>query len=392
MRKPFNKLLAWVPGANIAPVLALTAAAVAYLLDVALGASITMPAILGATIGVSGRVTLLDIAKSMDPKGNTADVVELLAQTNEILLDMPFMESNLPTGHRSAVRTGIPVAIWRQMYQGVPASKSARAQVEDAIGMLETRAELDKDVALLNGNSASFRLSEAQAFLEAMNQNMAATLFYGDQVINPERFTGLAPRFSTISGATNGQNVISAAGAGVDNTSVWLVVWGKNTVTGIYPKGSVAGLVHQDLGEIDAFDANNNRFRAFADHWQWKCGLVVRDWRYVVRVCNIDVSDLVGQAATQLPTAATAIIKLMIRAMARIPYMGMGTPVFYATRTVKEMLSVAALDKSNAALKIVDAVNQFGNVAPGYVQKETQFFGIPIRTCDQILSTEAVIS
>lgn len=345
-----------------------------------------------ATIGINGKVTLLDIAKSMDPDGNTAEVVELLTQTNEILLDMPFMESNLPTGHKTTIRTGLPTAIWRMMYQGVPPSKSVRAQVEDAIGMLETRAELDKDVAILNGNSASFRLSEASAFLEAMNQNMAATLIYGNQSVNPERFTGLAARYSAISGATNGQNVISAGGGGGNNTSVWLVVWGKNTVIGIFPKGSVAGLVHQDLGEIDAFDANNNRYRAFADRWQWKCGITVRDWRYVVRICNISVSDLVAQTGTQLATASTAIIKLMVRAMARIPYMGMGTAVFYCTRTVKEFLSVAALDKSNAAVAIVPAVNQFGNVAPGYVQKETQFFGVPVRTVDQILTTEAVVS
>jgi hypothetical protein len=345
-----------------------------------------------ATLGQSGKVTLLDIAKSMAPDGSVGAVAELLTQTNEILLDMPFMEGNLPTGHKSIVRTGLPTAIWRQMYQGVPASKSVRAQVTDALGMLETRAELDKDMAELNGNSAAFRVSEARAFLEAMNQNMASTVIYGNQNTNPERFTGLAPRFATISGATNGQNVISAGGSGSDNTSVWLVVWGEETVIGIYPKGSVAGLVHEDLGVIDAFDANNNRYRAYADRWQWKCGLVVRDWRYIVRIANIDVSDLVAQATTQASTAATAVIKLMIRAMARIPQMGLGKAVFYCTRTVKEMLAVAALDKSNAALAIVPAANQFGNVSPGWVQKELQFFGVPVRTCDQILTTEAAVS
>src|SRR5258708_19075398 len=199
---------------------------------------------------------------------------------------------------------------------------------------------------------------------------------------------GLARGFSTISGATNGQNIIDAGGTGSDNTSIWLVVWGKNTVIGLFPKGSKAGLTHEDLGLIDAFDSNNNRYRALADHWQWKCGLTVRDWRYVVRICNVDVSDLVGQTATQAPTAATAIIKLMTRAMARIPFMGMGTAVFYATRTVKEMLSVAAIDKSNAALAIRDAANQFGTGSPGYVQKQTEFIGIPIRTLDQILTPE----
>ncbi len=347
-----------------------------------------------ATLGTGGKVTLLDWAKALDPNGAVADVAELLTQTNEILTDMQWIEGNLPTGHKSTVRTGLPVAIWRQMYQGVPPSKSVRAQIEDSCGMLEARSEVDKDLVDLNGNTGPFRLSEALAFIESMNQTMGQSVFYGNTGINPERFMGLAPRFSAISGAGNAQNIIDAGGTGSDNTSIWLIVWSKNTVHGIYPKGSKAGLIHQDLGEIDAFDTATppGRFRAYADRWQWKCGLTVKDWRYAVRIANVDVSDLVGQSATQLATAPTAIIKLMARAMARIPFMGMGTPVFYATRTVKEMLAVAALDKSQNALAIVPALNQFGTVSPGSVQKQTEFLGVPIRTCDQIITTEVRVT
>ena len=340
-----------------------------------------------ATLGTGGKVTLLDWAKSIDPDGKTSTVVELLNQTNEILMDMPWIEGNLPTGHRTTVRTGLPVAIWRQMYQGVPPSKSVRAQIEDACGMLEARSEVDCKMAELNGNDAEFRLSEGESFIEAMNEQMCQTLIYGNTAVNPERFMGLAPRFSAIAGATNAQNIIDAGGVGVVNTSVWLVVWGNNTVVGIFPKGSKAGLNHRDLGEIDAFDANNNRFRAFADLWQWSCGLTVRDWRYVVRVCNIDVTDLAGGSGTQ---NAQQLVKQLIKAMARIPFLGKGRAVFYANRTVKEMLSIQALDKSQNALALMPAVNQFGTVAPGNLGNGTlTFFGVPFRTVDQILSTEA---
>jgi len=336
--------------------------------------------------------TLWDAAKSLDPDGKTATVVELLSQTNEILLDMPFLEGNLPTGHRTTIRTGLPDVVWRQLYKGVPPSKSKRAQVDDTCGLLEARAEVDVEIAGLNGNTGAFRLSEAQAFLEAMNQNMASTLFYGDVTITPERFTGLTPRYSSLS-AGNAQNIIPAGGSGSDNTSVWLVVWGSNTVHGIFPKGSRAGIEHKDLGEIDAFDEDGNRFRAYADHWKWKNGISVRDWRYIVRIANIDISDLVGQTGTQAPTAQTALIKLMIRAMSRIPAMGMGKAVFYANRTVKEMLSIAALDKTQNVLKIEDGVNQFGTVAPGSVNNGVlKFQGVPVRTCDQILNTEAAVA
>ena len=350
-----------------------------------------------ATLGQSGKVTLLDWAKSLDPTGKVASIVELLNQTNEILLDMPWIEGNLPTGHKTVVRTGLPTSVWRQLYQGVPPSKSVRAQVTEACGMLETRSEVDIDLAKLNGNLSEFRLSEADAFIESLNQTMAATLIYGDASVNPERFTGLAPRYGAISGAPNAQNIISAGGSG-NCTSVWLVGWGANTACGIFPKASQAGIVHEDLGTIDAFDSNSARYRAYADRWQWKCGLAVRDWRYVVRIPNISVSDLTGSTGSQ---NAQQLIKLLIRALARIPAMGKCTPVFYANRTVKEMLSIQALDKSQNALAITPAVNQFGTVAAGALGSSASnqaaggslsFFGVPIRTCDQILLTESVIS
>lgn len=351
---------------------------------VAIAAGVAMA---GLTLGQSGKVTLLDMAKSMDPDGGTADVVELLNQTNEILIDMPWMEGNLPTGHKTTVRTGLPTAIWRQMYQGVPPSKSVRAQIEDAAGMLEARSEIDCKVAELNGNTASFRLSEGESFIEAMNENFCQTLIYGNTAVNPERFMGLAPRFSAISGAANAQNIIDCAGVGAVNTSVWLVVWGQNTVSGFFPKGSKAGLNHRDLGELDAFDANNNRYRAYADLWQWSCGLTVKDWRYVVRLCNIDTTDLIGGSGTQ---NAQQLLKQMIKAMARIPFMGKGRPVFYANRTVKEMLAIQALDKSQNAVAFTPAVEQFGNVAPGSLGNGTvTVLGVPVRTVDQILNNEA---
>jgi hypothetical protein len=222
-----------------------------------------------------------------------------------------------------------------------------------------------------------------------MNQVFCQTLWYGNSAINAERFTGFAPRYSSLS-AGNSTNIIDAGGTGSNNTSVWLIVWGKNSVTGIFPKGSKAGLTHEDLGVIDAFDASNNRYRAYADRWQWKGAISLRDWRYVVRIANINVTDLAAQTGTQLPTAATALIKVMIRAMARIPSMNMGTAVFYANRTVKEYLAIAALDKSNSVLSIQDAINQFGAVGPGSVNNGTvRFQGIPVRTSDQLLNTEA---
>jgi hypothetical protein len=334
----------------------------------------------------AGAVTLLDFAKSIDPNGKTATVVELLNQTNTMLQDMPWIEGNLPTGHRTTIRTGLPSVVWRQMYKGVPPSKTTRAQVDDACGMLEARAEVDVEIAKLNGNTSDFRLSEAQGFLEAMNQAMMTAMIYNDVTVNPERPQGLAPRFSSLA-ASNGRNIFDAGGT-TNLTSIWLTCWGQDTVHGIFPKGSTAGLEHEDLGIIDAFDGDNNRYRAYADHWKWKCGLSLRDWRYVSRIANIDTAALLARTGTQAITASTNIIYLMMDAMNAIPFMGKGTPVFYASRKVKASLQKIALDRNQSALSIQPAASEFGKPGIASVDGDLRFFGIPIRTVDSIVENE----
>lgn len=344
--------------------------------------------------------TLIDIAKSFGPDGKVAVVAELLNQSNEIIQYMNFIEGNLPTGHKGVVRAGLPTVTLRRFYKGVAPSKSGRDTIEDVCAMLEGRNEIDKDLADLNGNAAAFRLSEGLAFIESMNQQFALQTMYGDTSANKDGILGLTPRYNAISGATNAQNIIDAGGAAAnDNTSVWLVVWGDNTVTGIYPKGSKAGLVQEDLGIIDAFDANQNRFRAYAELYQWKFGLHVKDWRYAVRIANVKSGDLLAQTGTQASTAATWLPFLMMKAFARIPSLRMGTATFLANRTVKEMLSVAAVQKTIYGLTMEQAGNQFGKVGPGSVAGtgtdirggQLNFFGTPVLTVDQILSTEAQV-
>lgn len=317
-------------------------------------------------------LTLADWGKRIDSGGKVDTIIELLSQSNPILQDMPFVEGNLPTGHKTTVRSGLPTATWRLLNYGVQPSKSTTVQITDACGMLETYAEIDKSLADLNGNTGEFRLSEDRAFLEAMNQQMAQTLFYGDSSVNPQQFMGLSSRYSDLS-AGNKQNIIDAGGTGTDNTSIWLVVWGENTVHGIFPKGQKAGLQMEDKGQQTLEDANGGKYEGYRTHYKWDNGLSLRDWRYVVRIANIDVSDLSD------PAAAANIAKLMVKALHRIPNRGMGRPVFYMNRTAGQALDTQASEKSALAISVKETEGEWW----------TSFRGVPIRETDALLETEA---
>ena len=333
------------------------------------------------------NLTLADWAKRTDPDGRIPVVAELLSQTNEILDDAVFKEGNLPTGERVVIRTGLPTVYWRALNQGIPNSKSTTAQVDEACGMLEARSEVDKDLAMLNGNTAQFRLSEDTAFLEAMNQTQAQTLFYGNPSTEPKSFLGLAGRYSTLTG-TIGTNVLDAGGAtATSQSSIFLVCWGDNTVYCPFPKGSKAGLIHEDLGEQTVYDSGN-RMQAYSTRYQWKNGLVVKDWRYVVRIANIESSVLLAQTGDQATTAVdTNIVNLMARAIYKIPNMSMGRCAFYMNRKIHAGLSSMALSKTQNVLAINDGLAQFGKP-----HAWLSFLGVPLRKCDQLINTEAVVT
>lgn len=335
----------------------------------------------------SNVLTLSDWAKRLDPDGKVPMIVEMLAQTNEVLTDMLFKEGNLPTGHRTVVRTGLPTVAWRLLNNGITPSKSTTATIDEHVGMLEAWSEVDKDLAELNGNVAAFRMSEAQAFIEAMNQEMAGTVFYGSSTA-PEEFVGLSTRYSDIGSGSpaNSANIIDGGGTGTDNTSVWLVVWGENTVHGIFPKGSKAGIVHTDEGLQTIETANGiggARMRGYRDHWQWKSGIALRDWRYAVRICNIDVSNLTAESS------AANLIKLMIKAIHRIHNLNMGRPAFYMNRTVAQMLDIQRfniMSGGGGGSTLNGGSIQYSQVDGVWTPA---FRGIPVRTVDALLETES---
>ena len=277
---------------------------------------------------------------------------------------MLIVEGNLPTGHKTTVRTGLPQATWRLLNSGVPNAKSTTAQIVDTCGNLETYAVIDKDIADLNGNTASFRLSEVRAFLEGMSQQVRCRrAIYGNQHINSERFTGFAPRYSTKNTAVSqtAANVLDAGGTSNTNTSVWIVTWGSDTAHGTFPeRENHSGLQHRDMGEWPVTDSNNNTwYQAYRDHFLAEIGMVVRGLA-VYRVGRQHRREsVVGRTAANM-------INLIVRGLYRLLRLApsgatgiqssdspevranMGTVVMYCNRVIRTYLDLSKpMNKTN---------------------------------------------
>lgn len=338
--------------------------------------------------------TLLDLAKISDTDGKVTSVIEILNESNPVLEDMPFKEGNLPTGERTTLRAMLPKPTWRSYNEFVQPTKGQTAQVTFNCGMLEAFGEVDCALADLNGNTAAFRASEDKAHIEGMGQEMATTIFYGDEGDEPAAFTGLGAYYGSTSGST-GDNVIdgkncwngtTAAAAANNLSSVWLVNWGEG-IQGIVPKGSMAGMQSNDLGKTliqgtsdtsTHRDASPGRMMAYVTHYRQDAGLAVRDWRNAVRIANVS-QEIAGDQSAQSTTSGapgfTTLPELMFQAYVRLENGESGRKVWYMSKPVLMKF----------AQQLTRMVSQ-SSLSTGMVGGKmiTSWMGMPIKVVDAL--------
>lgn len=339
-------------------------------------------------------LTLLDLARRLDPQGKIDYIAEMLSQANDLFDDMPWVEANELGGHKFTFRTSIPAGSWRQYLQGVPYSKSTTAQAMVTVGSLEDYSQIDRMQAEDSGDVDKYRMSEDAAFLEGMSQTMAQTFFYGNTVVTPAQFMGFSPFYNTVNTATaqNAANVLDGGGVGSSNASLWFIGWGERTIHAVYPRGSKAGLAMEDKGDtVPGFDNLGNRFEAYTSWFRQQAGLCPMDWRYGSRLANLDVTSS-GLAGSNPPD----LFALMAQMMYLFPTLGKNQsgitktdapteptpglrPVFYANRTLRHWMDIQGMRDRNVLLRITD----YAGIPCD------SFRGIPIKVVDQLLNTEA---
>jgi hypothetical protein len=327
-----------------------------------------------ATVGQT-YPDLADLRRQTNRNDEVADVIEIMAQELAMLADAPAVECNSGDEHLTTVRAGLPEPTWRKLYQGVQPTKGRTAQVKDSTGYLEDWSEVDAMLVDKAKNPQKFRMNEAAAHLEGIAQTVGETIVYGDTAINPERFTGLDARYSSLT-AANGNQIVDAGGTGSDNTSIWFVGWGESGTHLIYPEGSELGLKREDKGLQTKTLNDGSLYDVYREKFCKHIGLTVRDWRCNARIANIDVSALQEDPAD----GGADLIQLMIKAYYRLdnPNKPSVNTVIYCSRTIAEYLHQQAVNKKNVQLSLSEVDGK----------PVVMFLGHPIRRMDSILETE----
>lgn len=327
-----------------------------------------------ATIG-NTYTTYADVRKQSDSKDEIVDIIEILAQQLDMIGDAPIVECNDGNGHLTTMRAGLPTPTWTMLYQGVQPTKGITTQVRDTTGTMEDWSEVDVRLLEKTKNPGKLRMNGAKAHIMGIAQELGRMVIYGNTATDPRRFTGLAPRYNSLS-ADNGNQIIDAGGVGSTNTSVWFICWGEETVHLLYPEGSTAGLRRKDIGEETKELADGSLYRVAREHFCMNAGLSLRDWRGVARIANIDVPSLTADA-----TVGVDIIDQMVDAYYALDNPGRADQncVIYTSKTVAKFLHKQAMNKKNVQLSLEEHAGR----------KVTTFLGHPIRRMDTILETEA---
>lgn len=323
------------------------------------------------------QLTLIEQARRTDPSGNLTVIAEVLNEENPVIQDAPWVQANDTWAHKTTRRSYVPQGTWRKINSGVGISATRTIEIIEGIGMCEIYAENDKDLIDSFPDPAQARMDEAMGFIEGMNQQLAYQMLYGTTVAYPERFDGLANRMASLATTTNVRN---AGGTGSDLTSIFIVQWGVNKVHMIYPKGHpFMGITHRDLGEATVSTsttsvANAAQYQAYRDHFQVKCGMVVRDERCIARLANIETTG----------TDNIFDEDDLITLLNRMPMAGRGSTL-YCNETVLTQMEIALKDKNN--------VNYTPSRGEGLAGEPVMYFrGNPVKKCDQIINTEDALS
>lgn len=331
-----------------------------------------------ATIGNS-FIGLIDHFNRTDRLGNVGPIIEALHQLNPLLLDAYMEECNDGTSHESIIRTGLGSGAWGRLYQGIVQSKSTTQKVKDTTGFIERLSTIDERYLNQVKDPAGERMSEATAALEWITQQVQSAFFYADTATTPEQFLGVAARYNAISaGGAAAAQIVDGGGTGSNNTSIWAITWGKGQTRLIFPEGSTGGIERQDMGRQRVLDDNGLPYYAKEEYFKQSVGVSVGDWRYNVRIANIDINAVKAGTVDLYGLMRSAVYKNQNRRNAKIQNDGMvqgGKTVFYMNRDMMQALDALATNRGSTdnfvRLTPDEVAGQEVNTYRGYVIRET---------------------
>lgn len=313
-------------------------------------------------------ITLLDIAKK-NGSDSIVGLVEEATKAHPELTGSSMFGGNSTSvpmvgdsrtikgiSYKTLVRTGLPTVNFRDVNEGVAATKSVYENRTVECFTLNPKWRADKAAADRDEDGPEAYLAmEGIGHVEAAMQRLASQFYYGT-TSDAKGFPGLIEVYDSTNMEVDAEG--SSAGTG---SSVWAVKWGVQAVRWVW--GEKGSLDVSEIDERDAFDADNNAFTAYCQEMLAYPGLQVGTPRAVARI-----KDLTAESNKTLTDDHISDLLAKFE-------VGMYPDVLFMSRR-----SVSQLQKSRTA------TNATGAPAPF----PTESFGVPILVTDAITNTETL--
>ena len=291
-------------------------------------------------------------------------------QKNAMCKDAPWDEANSYFSDKSTKWDELPTPTHRLTGNGIDESAGVTKPIDEKITLLDAMSVADKKLVEVANDKEKFRNGECDMHIEGIARQWGTDVIYGDTSTEPAAIDGLHTRYQDLSL----ENVWSGGGSGSDLTSLFIVEWDvQSGMCFIYPKGSMAGIDHDDLG-LDIFTGHNSKkMRGYGDYFECHFGIRIKLDEAVQRICNIESAG----------SSNTLDYLDIIDARNELPNLGEdGNAVIYVNRTLKGQFDKLAIDKSNAFYTGKDVWG-----AP-----VTMFQNMQVRLMEAIVDTESAIS
>lgn len=323
---------------------------------------------------ISGDLTMLELAKRIDPDGRLAKIAELGTKKNEIMQDLVWVPANGRDTHQFTQRLTEPTGTWGRINKGVGYESSRTRQVTSNLKMLEAFSRIDERLLNRFPDKRAARMKEDIAFIAGMTKEVITKLFYGNELLTVDEPHGLSNR-EYWDGAADA-NVTDSGGGGT-LTSVWIIKHSSDDgLFMFYPEGDPTKMVEsEDMGLQLVEDGSGNPYRAYVTYHRINLGFDIKDPRAVQRICNVETATGDGDYDTtklQMDDLIDALMQM---------YDTEGA-VIYMNKTVFAQLAKTAKDKTNV---------HYNPDAP-FAKWQRDFMGTPVRLVEQIVNGEDAVA
>jgi len=345
-------------------------------------------------LGYSTFTDIMANYSSLDAGAKFVMPKRILDRMTPLVKMMPMKASNNILSNIAVRTDSLPVASNRRWNEGIKATTSKNTPLNDPIALFQDVSEVDYDLWGLQNDPEAWRMDQDMNHIEALFQLLESTLFYGSTQYNPGAFNGLSTRFNNLESYPNGDtsgvflpNVWNGGLTTGPATSAWMIEFADDTVYGIYPPNTSAGLKVEDMGkELKTLASTTgsqgaNYYYPVLRTWlTWYMGIQIADERAVQRIANIN--------PVALSSPGDFDENIFIQAKNNLPRNGEGSgTVIFVNRQLKAQIDIRAVSQ-----KINAYTNFNSNETDVFGRSVTKFQNIPIYVAEKILSTETVVS